>query len=635
MRPSVRALLAAAMCLALHTGVVAQMAGDELFTMQPSETRWQSFENPTAGKGQGGKANEGAKGRPYEILDPGETLTLLNLRGAGVVRRIWLTLDNASPAAQRNIRIDMYWDGYDTPAVSAPLGAFMGSPLGAMRPFENELFANPEGRSFNCYIPMPFRDAARITLTNESKQSGPENRHRLFYDVNVTLTPDAPEDMLYFHAHWRRERPTETGEAFTLLPRVQGRGRFLGAHIGVEALPGNIGWWGEGEVKVYLDGDREFPTLVGTGTEDYIGTAWGQGEFAHRYQGAWMVDNEAERYSFYRYHIPDPVWFEEDIRVTLQQMGGTGRLDVQRMLDIGMDVEPVSLIGPDGRQYNLLGGTDPSNMFDPLYGNWWTNYYRQDDVSAVSFFYLDAPNNALPALAGVDQRTAERYMLPLEEKPVVLCFLGAARELRTVAAPLLTEFQYNTTIFVSVDNIGEDAAGLLPAQVAQLQELGHEIGAAPSGAVQLTDAGAVANEVVRIGARLNAAFIPRPAVYAWPQGAPAPTGAVVSALRDAGIGFILIFTGEPDAPVLYEVLEEESMFVPALAGGGEFVGLRRAADASQPSAIPVIAVQTSIEAEQEGKPAFSTHALVELLKYLRDESFDVMALRELRRYRMP
>lgn len=267
-----------------------------------AQTRWASFENPGGLKGAGGAANRGAKGHPYEPLLAGESKTLLDVQGAGVITRIWMTLNDRTTETLRQIRLDMYWDGAPSPAVSVPLGDFFGAMLEKPTAFETALIGNPEGRSFNCWIPMPFRRGARVVLTNESSKS----IGLLFYDIDYLMNIRHPREMMYFHAIWRREAPTALGRDFEILPRVEGRGRFLGAMIGVRSLPHNPGWWGEGEVKMFLDGDGALPTLVGTGTEDYIGTGWGQGVFKGRFQGCLVSDDRAGQYVFYRFHVPDP-----------------------------------------------------------------------------------------------------------------------------------------------------------------------------------------------------------------------------------------------------------------------------------------------------------------------------------------
>lgn len=367
------------------------------------EPRWASFENPTAGKGIGGTLNKGAKGRPYEKVEAGETKTLLDVKGSGVINRIWITLSERDPVSLRALRLDMYWDGSDKPAVSVPLGDFFGDILGNSIPFENELFSDPEGRSFNCIIPMPFRTAAKITVTNEA-----EKQIRLFfYDINFVLKEHS-EGMLYFHAFWHRETDAELGVDFEILPQVKGRGRFLGTHIGVITDPVYLGmWWGEGEVKVYLDGDTVLPTLVGTGAEDYPGSAWGLGTYANRYQGCLLA--EENKFSFYRYHVPDPIYFNSECRVTIQSMGGGIKSEVIEARKGGARLDPVTLgyYNEDGTIADmlLLKDMDPvPDMADTSLPSGWMNFYRIDDYSAVAYFYLDAPVNGLPDLEAVEQR---------------------------------------------------------------------------------------------------------------------------------------------------------------------------------------------------------------------------------------
>jgi hypothetical protein len=367
------------------------------------EPRWASFENPTAGKGTGGKLNKGAKGRPYEKIEPGETKTLLDVKGSGVINRIWITLSERDPVSLRALRLEMYWDGSDKPAVSVPFGDFFGDILGRSVPFENELFSDPEGRSFNCVIPMPFRTAAKVTVTNEE-----DKQIRLFfYDINFSLQ-DHDDNMLYFHAYWHRETDAQLGLDFEILPRVPGRGRFLGTHVGVITDSVYLGmWWGEGEVKVYLDGDKDFPTLVGTGAEDYPGSAWGLGTYANRYQGCLMAEDN--KYSFYRYHVPDPIFFSRDCRVTIQRMGGGMKSKVIEAHKGGARLEPVTLgyYHEDGTIADmlLLQDMDPvPDIEDASLPSGWMNFYRIDDYSAVAFFYLDSPVNGLPQLQGKNKR---------------------------------------------------------------------------------------------------------------------------------------------------------------------------------------------------------------------------------------
>jgi hypothetical protein len=366
-----------------------------------AKTHWSSFENLSGAHGSAAKENKGGKGHAWDSIAPGETKTLMDAKGAGMITRMWLTIDDRSTETLRSLRLDMFWDNADKPAVSAPFGDFFNAMLAEPTRYENELFSTGEGRSFNCFIPMPFRKAGRVTLTNETKRP----LKHLFYDIDYVMDKDLPAEALYFHAHWRRSNPTTVGQDFEILPKVTGKGRFLGSNIAVAADKKTLGWWGEGEAKVYLDSDTEFPSLAGTGTEDYIGTAWGQKVYVNRYQGCLVANDDLGHFSFYRYHVPDPVYFDTAARVTIQQIGGTGKNDVLKMMKEGRPVKPVSL-DIDGKFVRLLdmpeGSLEKHNSPDDA----WCNYYRQDDVTAISFFYLDKPQSNLPSLAPVAERTA-------------------------------------------------------------------------------------------------------------------------------------------------------------------------------------------------------------------------------------
>ena len=299
----------------------AQSVMPELYSLPPDiETRWATAENPRGERGAGGQTNSGRKGRPAVTLPAGGQHVLAEVNGrSGTVRRIWLTFLDRSPVTLRSLRFEIYWDGATKPAVSAPLGDFFGVSLGRIVAFESALFASPEGRSFNCFIPMPFRTGMRIVVINDGQTPVPS----LYYEVNYTLGDRHDASVLYFHAAFRRERQTKLQQDFEILPLVRGKGRFLGANLGVIADQKRYekSWWGEGEVKIFVDGDRDNPTLVGTGTEDYVGTGFSQGKFDHFYQGSPIADRDAMRFSFYRYHVPDPVYFRDGIRVTIQQIG--------------------------------------------------------------------------------------------------------------------------------------------------------------------------------------------------------------------------------------------------------------------------------------------------------------------------
>lgn len=277
------------------------------------KTRWASAENWKGEKGAGGEANGGRKGSPSFKLKAGETKILAETyQTSGIVRRIWLTINDHSPEMLRGIKLKMYWDGASSPAVDVPLGDFFNHGLAKMSSFENVFFSSPEGKSFNCCIPMPFRKSMKIEVINESGK----DLDMFFYDVNYTIGDPVDEKTLYFHAFFNQKHPTKLKNDYEILPHISGKGRFLGTNISVSVNDVEYActWWGEGEVKVYLDGDKEFPTLCGTGTEDYTGTGWGQGRFVNQYQGCTIADEGNFEYAFYRYHVPDPVYFYDDIK---------------------------------------------------------------------------------------------------------------------------------------------------------------------------------------------------------------------------------------------------------------------------------------------------------------------------------
>jgi hypothetical protein len=379
--------------------------GSDLYRYRSQErTQWISPENPAGAKGAGARENKGAKGHAFETIAVGKSHVLADIRGAGTIDRIWMTIEDRSPEALRGLRLDIYWDGARQPAVSAPLGDFFLHGAGEMVPMDTALISSPEGRSFVSYIPMPFRTRARVVVTNESAKAV----NLIFFDVNARAVPAQPADALYFHAWWSRDRQTKLGRDFVVLPRIKGRGRFLGTSVTVLTNPVyEKTWWGEGEVKIALDGDRaDAPSLVGTGTEDYIGTAWGQGAYVHRYQGAPIATWDGEgRWTFYRWHVPDPVWFHQDIEVSLQQMGGARKAIVLGLQKKGAPLIPVT-IDPGSRNNFQKLLENGKRLDDPSLPDGHTNYYRSDDVAAVAYFYLDRPEGVLPAIQSAAERMA-------------------------------------------------------------------------------------------------------------------------------------------------------------------------------------------------------------------------------------
>jgi hypothetical protein len=301
----------------------------------------------------------------------------------------------------RSLKLEMFWDDEEKAAVSVPLGDFFGVGLGRTAKFHNSFFADPEGRSFMCFIPMPFKKSARITITNES----PKGLGSLFYDVDYQLLKTWKEDFMYFHAYWNRDTATTAGKDFELLPGINGKGRFLGVNIGINANPVYLGaWWGEGEVKIYIDGDKDFPTLIGTGTEDYIGSGWGQGFFFNDYSGCLVADGKNRQWAYYRFHIPDPVFFASGCRVTIQQIGGDGKEKIAALQKAKQPLIPVT-INTEKAVYPLYRKDSVVSLDNPsLPREGWTNFYRSDDISSTAYFYLDKPAGDLPALPSLSIR---------------------------------------------------------------------------------------------------------------------------------------------------------------------------------------------------------------------------------------
>ncbi len=368
-----------------------QLPAEDLFRMVPGvEARWASAENPQGQKGAGGMTQAGRKGRPSVSLKSGATQVLAEAGGtSGTIRRIWLTINQRTPQTLRELRIEFYWDGAKRPAISVPLGDFFGVGLGQTAAFQSALFSNPEGRSFNCAVPMPFRTGMKVLLVNESNV----DIDMLFYEVDYTIGDRHGDDVLYFHAWFNRESPTHLRQDYTILPKVSGRGRFLGVNIGVIADQKQFfqSWWGEGEVKVYLDGDTANPTLCGTGSEDYTGSGWGLGTFSHLCQGCTYANPDRQSFCFYRYHVPDPIFYHSNLRVTLQQIGCW---DPKSILNFRAAGKSLCSIEPD----KIVNWEDPKLA---PYGL----FERQDDVSSCAYFYLDRPDNDLPDLMPAPERS--------------------------------------------------------------------------------------------------------------------------------------------------------------------------------------------------------------------------------------
>lgn len=354
----------------------------ELFTYCDSEPRWFTFENPEARKGAASKENYGAKGHAYEYFAQNEVKTLADFSGMGIIRRIWMTFDGleSKDIAERilnKVFIQMYWDYETEPAVDVPVGNFFLFGADILKPYENELFSSPEGRSFVCLIPMPFCKHARIQLVN---RTGFDIK-RLFYDIDMTL--ENVKDALYFHAVYK-EVSNELLHDITIFEKCAGKGRFLGMNVTALFNPVYEQYWfGESEIKVYFDGDKDYPTLAGTGVEDYIGTAWGQNEFTGRYQGC--ITFNSEKTSFYRFHIVDPIFFRNSCKVVMQTIGGAPKKEVLRFLGEKKPLCPVTA-DINGRILHLY---KQEIEWDKIPEDSWVNFYRCDTYRTVAYLYLE------------------------------------------------------------------------------------------------------------------------------------------------------------------------------------------------------------------------------------------------------
>ncbi|HVF09206.1 MAG TPA: glycoside hydrolase family 172 protein [Abditibacteriaceae bacterium] len=317
--------------LGLHLGNLARLSA--------AQTRSISAENFNGEKGRGGMATEGTganaardlgqgwKVSPSIQIEPGECRVLADIEGAGAIQQIWMTPGNLD-AHFRYLILRFYWDEAEMPAVECPIGDFFACGWNRYAQVSSlAVCVNPR-QGFNCYWEMPFRKRCRITLTNIADAPAV-----LYYQINYTLT-EVPQDLAYFHAQFRRVNPLPYRVEYSILDGVRGQGHYVGTYMawGVN----NCGWWGEGEIKFFLDGDAEFPTICGTGTEDYFCGSHdfdmgrengGYREFTTPYAGLPQVirpdglyDSQT-RFGMYRWHITDPIRFEQDLRVTIQALG--------------------------------------------------------------------------------------------------------------------------------------------------------------------------------------------------------------------------------------------------------------------------------------------------------------------------
>ncbi len=345
---------------------------------QPSQAQSRSIspENFTGGKGKGGMATleqgnaakaarelgQGWKVNPYIHIRPGETFTLGQIDGPGIIRHIWMT-----PVCNYRLAIfRIYYDDEENPSVEVPVGDFFASGWGMGNEPKISSIAicvNPRS-GMNSYWMMPFRKNCKITMENRS-----DKQMTLYYQIDYTLEP-VSDDALYFHAQFRRVNPLPYKEVFTIIDGIKGKGQYVGTYL----LHGanSPDWWGEGEIKFYIDGDKDFPTICGTGEEDYFGGSYGYNDrtengqylmdpFSSLYSGFYIVKDKnykgkQGRYGQYRWHITDPVYFEKDLRITIQSLGWQSG---GRYLTLKDDLASVA----------YWYQSEPHNKFPPLLSN--------------------------------------------------------------------------------------------------------------------------------------------------------------------------------------------------------------------------------------------------------------------------
>ena len=284
--------------------------------------------------------NPTGENRDWWWFEPGETRTLFETDGAGVIQHLWMTIGSTEARYSSKYVLRMYWDGNEEPSVEAPVGDFFGSGYGMLAPFSNALFeVSAEGRARNCFIPMPFAKGAKITLTNESA----DNRSRVFFYVDWRQHERLPRDTGRFHAQYRQQFPC-TGGNFVIV-EATGEGRYLGCHLSCRNN-GN-GWMGEGDDMIYIDGDTH-PTLYGTGTEDYFADAWGFRGFAQPYHGLSMflgAEWVNSVHTAYRYHVQDAVVFRKSILATIEHGSQNDRRDDWASVGFWYQERAVSVAG--------------------------------------------------------------------------------------------------------------------------------------------------------------------------------------------------------------------------------------------------------------------------------------------------
>ena len=356
-------------CATPFSGLTTNL--NNLYRTAPAQSHSISPENFTGAKGEAAMATNGTGktasselGRGWKVspsvrIKAGTTFTLADIKGPGCIQQIWMT-----PTGNwRHSILRFYWDGEATPSVECPVGDFFACGWGKYCQINSAAVCVNPGSAFNCYWPMPFRTSARVTLENRDAKD-----MTVYYQINYALG-SPPADAATFHAQFRRESPLKQKGTFTILDGITGRGHYVGTYLAWEVH--SPGWWGEGEIKFFLDGDKEFPTICGTGTEDYFCGSYNfenretkkYQTFSTPYTGLAqvlppdLIYVPGQRFGLYRWHITDPVRFEKDLRVTIQALGWQ------------------------------KGG-----KYLPL----------EDDIASTAFWYQQEPHAPFPALPALD-----------------------------------------------------------------------------------------------------------------------------------------------------------------------------------------------------------------------------------------
>lgn len=346
----------------------------ELSQLKTAKSRMLSPENPTGEPGKGamldwteGGAGECARdlGKGWKVNPwikiPAKTVhTLANITGPGIIQNIWMT----GMANWRHAIIRFYWDDQDVPSVEAPIGDFFATGWGQYAQINSLAVTVNPGLAFNSYWIMPFKKKCVITIENMSV-----DEMILFYTISYALT-EVSDDIGYFHAQFRRVNPLPYKEVYTIVDNIKGHGHYVGTYMAWQV--NNAGWWGEGEIKFYFDGDKEYPTIVGTGTEDYFGGSYNFEDpitkqyltFTTPHVGFHQIIRpdglyrSQMRFGMYRWHIVDPIIFTKELKVTIQALGWRSH----------------------GRYLAL-----------------------QDDISSVAYWYQTLPTNPFPEFYTNDQ----------------------------------------------------------------------------------------------------------------------------------------------------------------------------------------------------------------------------------------